>query len=501
MALALHTRSTLDDADRLAQPSQPPRREHTGSGTVLLLIALAAAGMLLLSTLRHYLLRSSAFDLGFFDQAIYLISQGQTPISSLHNFHVLADHASIILYPLAVLYLLWPDPHMLLAAQAVALAAGAWPLWRLARQAGLEHGQATALAAAYLMYPVVLASSLFDFHPDVFVLPALLWAILFARQKRPIPFLLAIAVALSCKAIFALTVAAMGMWLLVAERQRFFGIAAIVAGVVWFFIAAKLIVPWFGAGRTLSGLWYYDHLGDSVLEIALSPLLKPSLVLAHLFSLGSLKYLIILATPLIWGLWPTRLWPMLAALPTILLNLLSDNHAQRSPFYHYSLPIVPFLFTSVILAMSSQRAWLTKSQAIVGWSVMLLVLGMLARVSRVSGDHAFDWYSLEHTRQAIARIRGDGHVLTSAEVVPHVSRRAVVDYIGGVVPLRDLSEYDYVLINTRHQSLEPYDRVVSQVLTAAITSHQFHPEYVAPDVFLFRRIEPAAAVVQLARSE
>jgi len=312
---------------------------------------------------------------------------------------------------------------------------------------------------------------------------------------------MAIAVVLACKAILALTVAAMGVWLLAAERRRFFGIAAILAGIVWFFIATRLIVPWFGAGRALSGLWYYDHLGHSVLEIALSPLLKPSLVLAHLFSPGSLKYLTILAIPLIWGLWPTRLWPMLAALPTILLNLLSDNHAQRSPFYHYSLPVVPFLFTSVILAMSSRRAWLSKAQAIVGWSAMLLLLGVLARISRVSGDHAFDWHSLEHTRQAIARIRSDGHVLTSAEVVPHVSRRAVVDYIGGVVPLRDLSEYDYVLINTRHQSLEPFDRVVSQILAAAITSHQFHPEYVAADVFLFRRVEPAAAVVQLARSE
>ncbi|HWP40106.1 MAG TPA: DUF2079 domain-containing protein [Tepidisphaeraceae bacterium] len=501
MALALHARSILGDVDQSGQMPQQLDADRTGSAALLLMTGLAATGMLLASTLRHYLLRSSAFDLGFFDQAIYLISQGQTPISSLHNFHVLADHASIILYPLALLYLIWPDPHMLLGAQAAALAAGAWPVWRLARQAGLHPRQATALAAAYLMYPVVLASSLFDFHPDVFALTALLWAILFARQQRPIPFGLAIAVVLACKAILALTVAAMGVWLLLAERRRFFGIAAIVAGVVWFFIATRLIIPWFGGGRAPSGLWYYDHLGTSVIEIALSPLLKPSLVLAHLCSLSSLKYLIILATPLIWGLWPTRLWPMLAALPTILLNLLSDNHAQRSPFYHYSLPVVPFLFTSVILAMSTGRAWLNKSHPIIGFSAMLLLLGMLARISRVSGDYAFDWHSLEHTRQAIARIQTDGNVLTTAEVVPHVSRRPVVDYIGGVVPLRELGAYDYVLINTRHQSVEPYNRVVSQVLAAAITSHQFHPEYVAPDVFLFRRVDPAAAVLQFARSE
>src|SRR5262245_44875817 len=81
---------------------------------VAILIVLAAVLLMVCSSARHYLLRSGAFDLGFFDQAIYLISQNQTPISSLHGFHVLGDHASFILYPLALLYMIWADPHMLL---------------------------------------------------------------------------------------------------------------------------------------------------------------------------------------------------------------------------------------------------------------------------------------------------------------------------------------------------------------------------------------------------
>lgn len=44
------------------------------------------------SSLRHQLFHSAAWDLGIFDQAVYLISQGQSPISSFLGFHILGDH-------------------------------------------------------------------------------------------------------------------------------------------------------------------------------------------------------------------------------------------------------------------------------------------------------------------------------------------------------------------------------------------------------------------------
>ncbi len=59
------------------------------------------------SAVRHELFHSSAYDLGWFDQAVYLISRGQPPIVSLVGYHVLGDHAALVLYLLAPLYLIW----------------------------------------------------------------------------------------------------------------------------------------------------------------------------------------------------------------------------------------------------------------------------------------------------------------------------------------------------------------------------------------------------------
>ena len=61
------------------------------------------------SSLRHWLYQSNAWDLGIFDQAIYLISIGQKPIVSLLGFHILGDHATVFFYPLALLYKIYPN--------------------------------------------------------------------------------------------------------------------------------------------------------------------------------------------------------------------------------------------------------------------------------------------------------------------------------------------------------------------------------------------------------
>ena len=87
------------------------------------------------SALRHGLLQSNAYDLGLFDQWVWLISQGLPPISSMEHVHVLADHGAWLLYGAGALYKLLPSVQWLLAGQALALSLTAIPIWWLAQQA------------------------------------------------------------------------------------------------------------------------------------------------------------------------------------------------------------------------------------------------------------------------------------------------------------------------------------------------------------------------------
>lgn len=296
------------------------------------------------SSLRHILFHSAAWDLGIFDQAVYLISQGKSPISSFLGFHILGDHAAIIFYPLALLYKIYPTVYWLFIVQAIALASGALFTNLIARQAGLTTDQAAAIAVVYLLYPLVFNINLYDFHPDVIALPALLGAILAARLGKFGWFCFTIFLVLGCKAVLSLTVAAMGVWLLLFEKRRFCGAITLLSGIVWFAIATKAIIPFFGgeAASVTRHISRYSYLGNSFGEVVQNLLFNPSLVLGKIFSLDTLEYLALLFAPVIWGIAPRHLLPLIGAIPTLILNILADASQQRNLVHQYSLPILPF---------------------------------------------------------------------------------------------------------------------------------------------------------------
>lgn len=449
----------------------------------------AAVAMFAAGSFRHYVLRSGAFDLGFFDQAVWLISQGHVAFSSLRGIHVIADHASLILYPLALLYVVWADPHVLLAAQAAVLALGAYPVARLAMDAGLTQRQSLAIAGAYLMYPFVLTASLFDFHPETLAVPALLMAVLAAREDRRIAFCIWIAIALLCKEIIALTVAMMGLWLLLFERRKFFGTTALVAGAIWFVVALKVIVPAFSEGGNPSGMDYYSYLGNSIGQIIWTMITRPDVVLARIFSVSGIKYIALLVMPALWGLHYRTLTPLIVCLPTALLNILSEVPAQRSPFYQYSLPMVPFFFVAIIMAVSSRRALIIQPRYIVTWAVSLLVLGFAARMARMNANQGVSSETLQHAREAIALVPSTGSVLTTFEAVPHLSHRLIVHYVGGhnVTDHLPLNEYDSFLLNVDHTSVSDYEVWVEESIALLRKNPEFAVVYDMPDVVLFVR--------------
>lgn len=100
---------SFDSSDSLESlPEIPPIK--SASLPPMLLWSMVGAALLLFlgSSLRHLMFRSTGFDLGIYDQVTYLISQGQTPISSILGFHHLGNHGAWAIYPLALLYKFTP---------------------------------------------------------------------------------------------------------------------------------------------------------------------------------------------------------------------------------------------------------------------------------------------------------------------------------------------------------------------------------------------------------
>lgn len=436
------------------------------------------------SSLRHAMIQSIAWDLGIFDQVVYLISQGQQPISSLIDVHILGDHAAWIFYPLALLYKIYPDANWLLAVQAVALALGALPTWYLARHAGLKESQAVAMAAVYLLYPVVFNVNLFDFHPEVLALPALLGAILAARLDRIWWFCLAIVLVLGCKAILSLTVVALGFWLVVFEKKRLCGAIALFAGITWFIVANQVIIPHFNTHK-LYALSRYSYLGDSIAEIVQNLLFKPWLIAKVVFALDNLLYLGLLLAPVIWGLSLRHLAPLVAAIPAVALNLLADYGPQKTLFYQYSIPVLPFLLVAAISTLASGGGWLRKPRSLVLWS-LIFFLGV--------GRYGYFWTKYlpsldtwQATREAIAKIETKGGVLTTDEIAPQVTHRPLVKLANPYPPIPNFSTFDYVLLNVRHPGIITKPEFAASLVDKLKDSSEFQLTYQRDDIYLFAK--------------
>lgn len=446
------------------------------------LVGVSFGVLLAYSSARHHLFHSTAYDLGYFDQAAYLISQGQPPIVSFWGYHFLGGHGDWILYLVAGLYRLYPTVYWLLGLQAGALALAAVPVWYLAQQAGLTAAMVTTMAAVYLLQPLVFNVNLFDFHTEVLALPVLLGAVWAARAGHIGWFGAALVFILGCRDSLSLTVAALGVWLWLFEKRRICGTIALALGIAWFLIVTQVLIPHFRPAG-VEAVARYAELGDSIPAILQNLLLNPPLLLRRLFNLENFYYFCLLLSPLIWGLAWRHLAPLVGAVPPLAMNLLTDFHAQKDLVHQYSLPILPFLLLTVISTVAARQGWWRTRRAIILWALLGFIC--LAKYSYIVIRYLDTLDTWQATRSAIALVQTQGSVLTTAEVATHLTHRPRLKLAAQRTDLTSLAEFDYVLLNARHPGWESSPALAIGLIQRCQTDPRFKIAFQQDDVFLF----------------
>ncbi len=439
-----------------------------------LIFGISSLVLFVCASLRHWLFQSNALDLGWFDQSLYLISQGKPPIVSFSEDHILGDHAAFIFYPLALFYVIFPNVHWLFLVQAISLSISILPLWFLAKKAGLQDNLALTIVVVYLLYPLIFNVNLFDFHSEVIALPAIFWAALAARSKKFVQFIIAIILILSCKAVLSLTVAAMGVWLLLFEKRKKEGFLALFLGIFWFIITTQLIIPQF-SGNEVAAVGRYSFLGDSVTEIITNLILKPNIISSRFFTLANLEYIIFLFIPIIWGLSPRYLMPLVAVIPALTLNLLTDYQPQKDLVHQYSIPILPFLLLSIIATLAANKGLFRNPKYIIIWSfIAFLALG---KYGYFTSRYLEQIDTLSAMREAVKLVPAEVKVLTSPQISPHLTHRSIIKLaIKDREPI-DVEEFDYILLNTRYSGWENSQETVNNIVNQLKQNKNFRLEY------------------------
>jgi uncharacterized membrane protein len=320
---------------------------------VLLWGAIAAYGVAFaaLSILRHRSFQTGRFDLGNMVQAVWSTAHGHPlQITSLRGDQIsrLAAHFDPILAAFTPVWLVWPSPDALLVAQAAAISLGALPVFWFARKhLGSEHA-ALGFALAYLLYPPTQWLTLNEFHPVALACPLLLFAVWYLDEGRLLPFAIFAVLAVTTKEEIGFVVAGLGLWYALQHHRRAQGATIFAIGAAAALVAIEVVVPHFNRTGSSSFFSRYSEVGGSPGGILHTAVHDPWKIVTTAVTGRGLGYLARLLLPL--GLL-TLFAPLflLAALPELVINLLSAATTQTSIHFHYTAGLIPILIAGSIL--------------------------------------------------------------------------------------------------------------------------------------------------------
>jgi uncharacterized membrane protein len=327
--------------------------------TVVAAAAAFGAGYAALSVLRYRAFATGRFDLGNMVQAVWWTAHGHPlRMTNLHGEQIsrLAAHVDPLLAVFGPLWWIWPSPNLLLVAQALAVATGAFPVYWLARKHLGSPRAGLGFALVYLLYPATGWLTLNEFHPVALATPLLLFAFWFLDNDRLAAFALCAVPAAASKEEIGLVIAGFGLWYVLARGQTAVGLGIALLGCAWSAIAIAVVIPHFHTAGESDFYGRYSEVGGSAAGIVKTTFTHPGRIVHAAFGARDLRYLLELVLPLA-GLCLLAPLVLIAALPELAVNLLSATPTQTSIHFHYTAGLIPPLVAAAVLGAKRLSRW------------------------------------------------------------------------------------------------------------------------------------------------
>ncbi|HEY5026000.1 MAG TPA: DUF2079 domain-containing protein [Acidimicrobiales bacterium] len=293
------------------------------------------------------------YDMGIFDQEIWLAAHHLNPFITIRGLDMWANHVNPIIYVLVPFYWLGAGPHFLYVVQTLALAGSAVPLWLLARDRLGNPWLSLGIPVAWLLYPAVEWMTKWPFQPEYLGVPALLFAYWLADRGRWRWYGMCVVLVLATKEDAALPVIALGI-LLGFRHHRRAGLVTAAGALAWFLVCVEVILP--SASPTAAPFFAYQFssLGDSMGQILYNSVRHPSRILRLAFSHDRYQYYSQMLVPVagIALLAPATLF---LALPTLLVNVTDNQGYTHDIRFQYGAFVAAGVFLAVIEAVGRVR--------------------------------------------------------------------------------------------------------------------------------------------------
>ena len=390
---------------------------------VAILVVAYFARFALLSVQVQDAYAAPGYDMGIFDQGVWLLSRFHAPFVTVMGRDLFGDHTSFVLLLAVPLYWLWPEAQTLLVLQAALLAAGAVPVYLLGRRRLESTWMATALAGAYLLNPALQNGNLEQFHPEAFLVLFVAVAIYSAVEWHP---RLLVAAGIGCllvKEDAALLVVPLAVWVYF-RRDRRIGSMLAAGAVAWTVFAYSVVI------RLLLGTtaFYANRIPFGGLGgLAAAPVVHPGRFWSYAASGHRPFY--------IWQMgasfgWVFLVAPEVAAIGVLTMseNVLSNFPYMQQILYHYSLPLVAVLAMGTVFAvgrLAGRRRRGAATALVTASAVVACALWGLAPFSRhpVYPHSAPDGPAVLAVNRALRAVPPDAVVAAAYPYVSHLDHR------------------------------------------------------------------------------
>lgn len=408
--------------------------------------------------IRHNHFESFAFDLGIFDQAIWLYSRFKIPYSTIKGMIILGDHFTPSLAFLAPFYWIYSDVKTLLFLQALIIGLGALPIFLIAKKFLKNILLSLIISFSYLMYFGLQNALLFDFHEIVILTGLIPWLIYVAIEKKWLAYFLLLLIIIGLKEDAPIITASIGLFFMVKFREYRIGLITIIISVISFFLITKYLIPKINP----AGFHY-----------------QPIIPVTPYDWWETFTYPPVKIKTLIVSFLPFLFLPIfsLSGLIPIFVHFLEHFPGKEligrwDIYLHYRAPLASFMAIGTIFGISSifqrlknQRNKVTANLLLAGSIVMMTLFTQYFFHLPLNSLFKKAFYRkspfMEDINSVIAKFPKNASLSTQNNIAPHVSHREKVFLFPQV------KDTDYILLDLRENqppnNFFPYEYHYSKI--------------------------------------
>lgn len=477
-----------------------------------------------------------SFRLGFndfahFSQRIANTSGGRGFLLETPVLPAFWDHFNPGLLLLVPLWKIWPSVYVVFVVQSISLTVPAWLLYSIAIKKGETPALALAWGIVWLLYPSIGQMNLsytYGWHPITMALPFLLLGFRLLMSGQNLFALLSILVAMSFEegvivvvGCFSAAMSIRAWW--ATQRADIFGIqlSAKTWGTMWLASVVLFVLVYSLSGIAPFQAGRFARLGNNLMEVVLSPLLRPGDFWGLLFRSRNAVFVVILFLPAFVFGNVRSVWYLGAVAFPLGVLLVWEHMPAQSIAFQYTACLLPIISLAGIAsvdsstpdlhAMNRSMHWREPVATLVAVWILSLYVGQFpwsqATLTDVLGKtYGFDadrqrhsgapdnqWISKKIRSVLAVTDKGEVRVLATGRIAAHCVGLAEIETVGQFWQRRKslsqldpklkspLLRYDFLLLDYQEnfqQTTEESKRIASeaQTLGFSLVDHQFNFE-------------------------